>query len=482
MPIILLLATVMLFSTALTILATVPPPPANQLLGIPDSVFNNLTEPDCRLCHEDPTIVNPGTLPDRHHLLVGQPVQCPSAAPNDICPTADTYACLTCHSVVWDPGSMSYVLQTFRDCLLCHEQVAGQASVHHLTSKAQSQDCKACHGPIDNPGDGHYIPTYPKSMVTPYTGLGTGTDGQGGCAFCHRPGTDNSTGIPIPVYRNADTHHSTGLGLAGQTVTCLLCHSPNGPTVGLDIRYCEKCHGVASLHNIQVDSPNSANIGSIVPGKENAYWGHIGANADCNGCHLNAPITTASAAPYSGAVIPDISGMSRYSVPAGANTTLTITGSAFTNTVQGPTGPIELASNVLLTADNGFSLTLTPGLISESSMNVTIPGTVPEGNYSLRAVKGSKSSNVMALVVVTPVKVTSAKLNRKGTVTISGSGFGAAPSRSYDSGLGVTINGTRCTISSWSNTRIVATSPYAKLNAVVTVKALFGSASSKIRR
>ena len=51
------------------------------------------------------------------------------------------------------------------------------------------------------------------------------------------------------------------------------------------IRWCENCHGPESLHNIQVDSDNLANIGTILVGGENAGWGHIGNDDDCWGCH-----------------------------------------------------------------------------------------------------------------------------------------------------------------------------------------------------
>ncbi len=56
--------------------AAVPPPPVNQLLGIPDSVFNNLREADCRVCHQQEQVSI------RHHNLVTTPISCPSSALN----------------------------------------------------------------------------------------------------------------------------------------------------------------------------------------------------------------------------------------------------------------------------------------------------------------------------------------------------------------------------------------------------------------
>jgi hypothetical protein len=46
--------------------ALVPPPPANQLLGIYDTTVNNFNETICRGCHTS-------GLPDRHHILTGPP-------------------------------------------------------------------------------------------------------------------------------------------------------------------------------------------------------------------------------------------------------------------------------------------------------------------------------------------------------------------------------------------------------------------------
>ena len=42
------------------------PPPANQLMGVADTVFNNLTEAECRVCH-------PNTV-DSHHILYDQDI------------------------------------------------------------------------------------------------------------------------------------------------------------------------------------------------------------------------------------------------------------------------------------------------------------------------------------------------------------------------------------------------------------------------
>lgn len=492
-------AAVSLLVLALAAWANVPPPPVNQRVGIADTTFNNMAEPDCRACHNtNPPAgvpVNPTYLPTRHHNLVNQTIICPTAAPNVTCPTTGTYQCDSCHTQVWDPINMVWNFAPFRDCTACHKQSATGATVHHATALAVAQNCKSCHGAlIDNPWaweiannkPKHYIPTYQPSMVTPRAGLGQTTGplgaGQGGCAYCHRPGTDTSTGKNITVYTNAQTHHSTGLAIPPYTYppgsSCLLCHDTN-PGDTADIRTCQQCHGVGSLHNIQVNSPAPANPTTIVPGKEDPYYGHIGNNIDCNGCHLN---TTASAsAPYSGPVAPDVIGMSEYTLTQGTAVTITVDGSAFTNIVEGPTGPMELTSNVVLTAADGSTITLTPAVITQSSLDVVIPATLASGNYELRVVKGPKASNPTILTIQPVVLITSATCSN-GVVTIKGSGFnGYMPATEPGTGAGTGVllfnNGTSkpCSIVSWSDTQIVANA--GTCGGTVEVHSVFGTAS-----
>ena len=70
-----LIASIFLF--AVVIWADIPPPPANQQIGITDTTYNNLTEDECRLCHENPEqfpSVKDETITNRHHLLFGQSI------------------------------------------------------------------------------------------------------------------------------------------------------------------------------------------------------------------------------------------------------------------------------------------------------------------------------------------------------------------------------------------------------------------------
>lgn len=208
--------------------ADIPPPPVDQNVGLPDTAFGEFTEPECRECHSS-------GLVDRHHLLIGE-----------------GYTCTQCHDIN-DQG-----LEFTRDCLACHH-----SSPHHVTQAAIDRICTDCHGSIiDDYNDGHAIPTYEPSLVTPDTSFNnqSGSLKIGGCEACHEPGGDN-------IHSNQATHHGTGLD-------CNLCHS--GDDGMLDIRKCEDCHGVRSLHIIQYDYNNTEGMDG---------YGHIGSNWDCWGCH-----------------------------------------------------------------------------------------------------------------------------------------------------------------------------------------------------
>ncbi|NJC88288.1 MAG: hypothetical protein FIB02_07110 [Desulfuromonas sp.] len=280
-----ILAIALLGATVFTVSAAVPPPPVNQYLGIPDTVFNQMTETACRSCHnQNPPIaaVDPTYLPDRHHLLVDTLIPTPNAVPYPGDWDSDginDYTCYSCHTATWDPVSMSYVLDpNFRDCTVCHQQTGTSGgTVHHRTALAQTGDCAACHGSFVDKGlldpnrngiiaaldktddtnndgiaDGGWIPSYQGSLVTPWPskkpanglgGPGTGVkdsrlsnafgEKQGSCKYCHsnrtgvegQPVSENSGPFaPVMVYTNSETHHTTGF--FDQALTkCQWCHT-----------------------------------------------------------------------------------------------------------------------------------------------------------------------------------------------------------------------------------------------------------------
>jgi hypothetical protein len=126
-----------------------------------------------------------------------------------------------------------------------------------------------------------------------------------GCEACHQA---DPTATPKPIFSNADNHHGTGIG-ATDPLQCNWCHNV---TSGITIRQCEACHGVKSIHNIQVDTPAAANLGSIVPGAENLGYGHIGNDYDCKGCHWS---WFGNSAPFTAATVP-LSTARAFTLPA----------------------------------------------------------------------------------------------------------------------------------------------------------------------
>jgi hypothetical protein len=464
--------------------ADVPAPPVNQQIGIPDSSIADLTEADCRFCHEDPNIVDDANIPNRHHLLVGTPVADLTVRPFPDGDTNGNYDCFSCHELVWDPLSMSYQFETFRDCLLCHNT----GSPHHTTAQAQAQNCDVCHGPVDNPFDGHFIPDAPVSYVTPSRSGGDGLPfnsrgkGAGACDYCHDSGL---TTEGIIADTNQNLHHNTSLFSQSPPV-CDWCHDFGLPFEE-QIRVCERCHGISSLHNIQVDSDatglvdttgdgigDTDNIGNIIPNMENPFWGHIGNNDDCWGCHGFMSMSGTEIGP----IIPDISGLSAYSMPAGSDTDIIVIGSTFINIVMTQEGPFALESEVVLTAADGTRTTLSPDAITESSIDVTIPGTLPAGNYILRAVKDSRDSNAVNIAITPPVAIADATCQKKrGLLTINGSGFGIRPEGS-GTDINLLVNGQTVDIISWTENRIKASISNCPKDSIITVKALFGAAST----
>lgn len=331
--------------------ADIPPPPVDQNVGLPDTAFGEFTEPECRECHSS-------GLVDRHHLLIDE-----------------GYTCTQCHNIN-DQG-----LEFTRDCVVCHA-----SSPHHVTQAAIDRICTECHGSIiDDYNDGHDIPTYNTSLVTPDTSFTyqSGTLKIGGCEACHEAGGEN-------IHTNAATHHGTGLG-------CDLCHS--GAAGTLDIRKCEDCHGVRSLHIIQYDYDNTV-------GKDG--YGHIGSDWDCWGCHgwddmsssaqaqntvLSAlSITSMGDSPGGDLIVPTASEITN---PVEVGKTATITGIDFTST-QGDESPVV----TVLVGD----VEITPTTISDNE--ITFEVTSSTGNLDIYVKKNlgddSVLSNKLVLSVIEP--------------------------------------------------------------------------------
>lgn len=486
--------------------ANVPPPPVNQNIGINDTVFNNLHEQDCRFCHRNDGTAPNGVpvkttyLPDRHHALVGRTVPNPTAAPNPSVGNGK-YECLTCHTLV--KSGTTYVFAPFRDCLLCHQQNAqSPVTVHHKTTYAQQGACARCHGfivDLTTPANKRVaVPTYKGSLVTPWpSGKTNGAPADpndptvakgnaGNCDYCHNS-APNNTDPPVAgtlegqsgvrVYTNATTHHSTGLGT--QTDKCAWCHDTAAPA-NQRVRACENCHDIGTLHNIQVDS----NANGITPGAEDAYYGHVGQQKDCWGCHGFA--LQADSGSAGGAIIPSVDGVDASAdLVEGRTVTLIVNGAGFINMVANPmTGDFEssMESQVEITDPAGNTTTLTPTAITEDRIEVNVT-LAAAGNYELRVVKGDYKSNPVVITVADAVTANSVTCLGN-VVTIKGSGFSRYV-KATDSGTSLTAqdasgNTLNCKINSWRDATITATCNACP--STVTVNSIWGSASKQAPR
>ena len=436
--------------------ADVPAPPVNQTIGMRDVAIGNLSEALCRTCHSS-------GVPNRHHMLFGQPTRLGSLEPY---PDADgdgvpdtVYGCLNCHG----PN-----FTVMRDCTVCHN--AGNP--HHATATATGGNCKACHGSVvDNMNDGHYIPTYSPSLITPKPNEGDGLpfnsrcNGAGACNYCH----DAAPLASPPILTNAALHHGTGL------TNCAWCHD----ILGNAMRRCEGCHGPNSLHNIQADSPRLP-TGTIVVGGEDAGYGHVGRDAgpgdsDCWGCH-GFPMARTSGNP-GGPIIPTVYSSDLATMTAETDTTVVLRGSAFRNIADST----QYDSSVAVASDNGAPpMILTPRLIQEDMLAVTIPGSTPPGNYNIQATKADFTSNPAVVTIIPKVAITRAT-SATGVVRILGRGFSG-----YALGSGTLVRGTRgaitaeATITSWTDTAIVAEFSPTFRPQTVTVNSIFGSATASV--
>lgn len=439
--------------------ALVPPPPVDQNIGITDRIFTTFAAGDCLKCHDGNngnTCTDPAqsctVISARHHALL-DPAN-PKYKPS--------FGCTTCHSIQSD-GTAVIPL----NCVQCHTK-----SPHHATVAAQARHCASCHGSVvQNYDDGHYIPTYAKSSVTPDTNCRVWTDTAhttckaGGCAACHTA----STAVTPAIGANGNLHHATGLGQAPNPNTqCGWCHSP---TAELDIRTCETCHGPASLHNIEYQYDVNKGV---------AGHGHIGADQDCWGCH--GSFAKYDVPPLAGPTVPTAQGVQPSAVRSGTTPEIAIAGQSLMNSFTGADGttrtfnPVVVLSLLDAAGAEVAKEVLTPSSFTADEVRATLPSTLRDGVWEVRVYKDyqgtfQKLSNRLALVVQPRVLVSSATLScvdGKNTLTVAGQGFGATPAAGTPL-VGLTVGGASCAVASWTNTQLVATCGSAAVGDLATV-------------
>ena len=529
---------IMLLSSG-TVGANIPAPPVNQTLGFYDTIFNNLTEDDCRVCHDDPGISGPTSNVDRHHLLYGDVLRegvcsvnsnaclsdancnagicsstgapcavdpdCPDAGIGETCgevcigetvaPVLDTnqdgvddtnYSCLSCHPYVDVGGEITF--QVIRDCLQCHIQIPGEGSVHHLTPTAQGTDsplgdpnvgdCTPCHGSlVDDIGDSHVIPIYSPSLVTP------------------KP----SGGEALPL-------NSRGTGAGG----CDYCHdSGNNTTPPVQVYTNSETHhstgvfisetGVINedtcswCHNMALPDEYQIRVCEGCHGYESLHNIQVDSDGDCcvdPGAELAGYGHIGADDPTGDSDCWGCHGFTTASAPglgpivpfiSSADVLVIPAGTDAAVTLSGSSftntiGAFEWRSSVALTGEDGSSTVLTPDAMDACSLTVTIPGSTAVGNYEVRAVKNDTASNPVVISITPPTVISSIDCNEQsGAITITGSGFSERPAGT-ESYINVKENGTPLNIISWTDTEIQASG--ASCGGVITVNTLYASSDT----
>jgi hypothetical protein len=431
------------------------PPPVNQKLGINDTNVQYLTTDTCRGCH-NPSTQGGNTVQFRHHLLE----------------QSGEYKCVACHPRLSNGGNPPvYSVIYEKSCLNCHNGSAFWANLslapgipHHNTTWAyQDKNCSMCHGGyVDKFDDGHYVP--PNSQlpteVTPDTSFkimnSTSPNRKwGGCESCHEP---NATAAPFPIWSNPDTHHNLGKVTQGYPLVsdgCLTCHNTTVP-IGLNIRKCEDCHGIKSLHNIQYNYTET--VSASTPG-----YGHLGdGDKDCLGCH-SWYVAGAELPPT--IPVPEINTITPSDFTAGVAKQVTISGGNF-------------YADYTKVAVDGVDI---GGTVTGDIIVATVPA-LTVGTHTIDVVNnGDVRSRLYSIVATTLVDATKAQITSTKSpykVTITGTGFGNKPDAIYEPlGVWITTNSksTRATIVSWTDTTIVVSTKTKPVKSnSVAVKALFG--------
>ena len=303
----------------------------------------------------------------------------------------------------------------------------------------------------------------------------------GNCEHCHYSGENPgdavqpNTGLAkSDVGTNMDNHHATGVGQldSGSIHTCSLCHAPLDPP-NYTIRGCELCHGISTVHAIEFDGEGDG----IVPFMEKPFMGHIGNDLNCRGCHLNyrtgqtyqASYTDGNFRFYAQPANVTKENLSALGSVEGKAIELTIEGAS---SMQGPTTRLELVG----TDGEVYEIPMLEN--DRTSGKAIIPADLPADNYELYVTRGYKESTIrsgsIGFVVAPDISVDEVSCSA-GKVTITGSGFGSTYVAGSDN-MGISGDGSSCSIESWSDTRIVANCGSG--TGTVTVDGLFGEASS----
>src|SRR3972149_6210806 len=262
----------------------------SQEKGTYDISSGNLVEQDCRGCHGESTA-------DRHH---GTPM------------VVLEHQCLTCHPqcTIGEPECVNGI-SLHRNCLTsgCHD--TNDNGGHHVIELTSTDVCTTCHNPnlvgelsplMDfntYPAQVDFLPTpfscencHWGQAITPKHYLNDGYSDPNNpghpSTYNHYDQWGNFIGFyeyPQPVNNNMYTHH---MGFE-----CVTCHlgDPNNLSCNdpILIRYCERCHSIASLHSIDAHMLESSGWEAVAdPDGEPSLYRTFAANEKCLACHGGA--------------------------------------------------------------------------------------------------------------------------------------------------------------------------------------------------
>jgi len=407
-----------------------------QELGIYDTWYPNLGEYDCRFCHSD-------SLADRHHFSDRVIVE---------------HKCTPCHS---EDGNGEVILPPRRDCASaddCHAwaDIGGNPLYtngwHHATDESGSQNCVACHDRniVADIQEFRSVAEYPPSFITPTPFS---------CENCHweqevisagpAPETNElDAGHPSsydhydpwanfvgyyeygkPINDNRTLHEFGMEGTGNVEPECYLCHSidPDNPLWDPDndenIRYCERCHDINTLHAINAhvgirddytwQGMGWEAIGWKVPGSDgtitqptdyrafsNSGWPNPeDPDEMCLGCHGDElPLID----PPTSACTPFIDAAADSFEPSSGceGTLVTIRGGCFDDS------PIEGISHVQITPNSAVDWSTAPDLPIYSWNATQVQVLIPQwdyapGNYRIRVTidtAGSSGERVFTML------------------------------------------------------------------------------------
>lgn len=347
----------------------------SQDLGMYDKAYSAYTVDECRGCHTLNTA-------DLHHS---------TNTYND-----PTKGCYYCHT----KDAVTGALVVERNCFatgVCHS-----TSGHHTSQAALAGSCTNCHDPnmVNEMGTGLVAPnapTYPVSAVSPEPRA---------CATCH---DEFKVWFPTEEPNKASHHAAAG-------TNCEWCHQgdPNVYDVA-NIRMCESCHTMGSLHNIAA---------------------HTADNATCIKCHAGDPGGTPpeyTAAPSITTVTPQVAKKYTYVIIQGTN--------FGTNYKKSGVG-------VYFTYKNSLGVEQPPVKAAVSywfpdEIKVMVPA-IPNGNGTIYVKNSIGESDRLTFTVVSDptlisVSPTSAAPGAKVTLTGTGINMGATTVKFINGGTVYTL-------------------------------------------